>query len=182
MVTRSTTGRTTTIIFIFPAIILNTITYIHCGRIALSAIKLTLLWFETRMLKRKTVEYFQRKHIAMLLLSTVLSIVVFGVLIGEYLSHLTTLEIIYWLVTTVTTIGFGDVRFDTISLVEHDYWPVILLFQMLCFLLVFAMVASCITAMVEAYSNEKERKNSINKINNSDDNNNTTIKNRNNIL
>lgn len=176
--TRSTTGRIATIIFIFPAIILNTITYIHCGKIVLCAIKLTLLWFENSILKRKTVKYFQRKHIAILLILTVASIVAFGLLISEYLKHLTTLEIVYWLITTVTTIGFGDVRYDSISLVEHEYWPVILLFQMLCFLLVFAMVASCITAIAEAYSNEKKRKESIKNNDNNKNNKNNNYNNK----
>ena len=127
----------------------------------LSAIKLILLWFEKTILKRKMVQYYQRKHIGMLLFLTFVSMGLFGLLIGEYVKHLTTLEIIYWLATTVTTVGFGDVNYNTVSLVEHDCWPILLLLQMFSFLVLFAMVASCITAIAEAYSNEKDRRNSI---------------------
>ena len=61
-------------------------------------------------------------------------------------------NIIYMIVVTFTTVGFGDVIFNRNQFAEN--FIILMLAHQIMFVVSFAMVASCITAITEMISNQ----------------------------
>ena len=147
-------------IYAIPGITLNTATFSLCGNVMVILIKLCIIWMETKLLKHKRIVMFRRKVILIQTLMTLLaSIAYMAYEKTNVQSHLGMLDLTYFFVVTMTTIGFGDVTNKQKNFLGNEFfWTMILEFFL--FLLVFAMVASLITAIIDAFTQGKDEEKS----------------------
>ena len=153
VVTRSQLGRWVTTISIVPLITLNAVTYIYCGALTLTIIKLFIISFERKVFKRKIIVCFNRKLLAcqfILMVCAVTGYTVFAMHSRSKELNLT--DLVYSTVVTFTTIGFGDVMYNNRDQFAENFTLFIFAHQIL-FIVSFAMVTSCITAITEMISN-----------------------------
>ena len=148
-------GKIVTMIYVIPGISLNTAGFSACGNVMVNLIKLYIIWMETKILKHKRIVMFRRKVILLQILITMLvSAVYIAYEKSSVLSHLGMLDLLYFFVTTMTTIGFGDLTANRASFKGKVFiWKIAL--ELLLFLLVFAMIASIITAVTDTFTQGK---------------------------
>jgi len=140
-------------------------TLIYCGRFIVSIIKLLVVVFEGRLLKRNRIQYFQRKFITLQLLTTIGIVMVFA-----YYNYLVTvtdpnfLTSLYFTFVTVSTIGFGDIVHDPLYYFELSMLEIVMtgLFE---FTLIFSAM-SLVSAMISAVMNIKAEESRKKKIRN----------------
>ena len=153
VVTRSQLGRWVTIISMIPLIVLNAVCYIYCGATVINIVKLLVVFIEERILKRSIIVWFNRKLLAsqfVLMISAVSCYAVFAK--NTFFQKLSTSDALYASIVTFTTVGFGDVVYTREDFAEN--FTITFLANQIFFLVTFAMVASCITAITEMVSNE----------------------------
>lgn len=127
--------------------------YIHAANVIITIAKMAILHFETRLLGRTKVHYATAKVFGLQL--TVTTILVIGSsLFYAYngIQKMSFLEALYFTITSLTTIGFGD-----FTLNFELYLNKVHMFVVLCFLWFFGMgmVASIIAGLSEVVSKYK---------------------------
>ena len=153
VVTRSMTGRIVTLFYIIPTIAFTMVMYIHAANVIITIAKMAILHFETRVLGRTKVHYATAKVFGLQLTVTTM-LVIGSSLFYAYngIQEMTFLEALYFTITSLTTIGFGDFTLDF-----GLYLNQIHMFVVLCFLWFFGMgmVASIIAGLSEVVSKYK---------------------------
>ena len=146
-----------TILYALISIPCTSATLIYCGRLIVGIIKLIVVTFEGKLLKRKRIHYFQRKFIGLQLLATVGSVMLFAYyhnsIVAPSQSFSTSL---YFVFITVSTIGFGDIvpgqsHYASSTLLE------VAMTALLEFNMIFtsmALVAAMISALTNIASEE----------------------------
>ena len=151
--TRSSTGRIVTMFYVIPTIAFTMVMYIHAANVIITIAKITILEFETRVLKRPKVQYPTAKVFGLQILVTALLIVSSACFYRFNNVHeMTFTDSLYFTMTSLTTIGFGDFTLDFTKYLKETY-----LFIILCFLWFFGMgmVASIIAGLSEMVSKYK---------------------------
>jgi len=153
VVTRSTTGRIVTMFYIIPTIACTMVMYIHAANVIITIAKIAILDIETRWLKHSKVHYATAKVFGLQLTVTTL-LVIGSALFYTYnnIREMTFIDALYFTITSLTTIGFGDFTLDFTKYLDQVH-----LFIVLCFLWFFGMgmVASLIAGLSELVSKYK---------------------------
>jgi len=160
-VTKSTLGRMVTVLYALIAIPCTTATLIYCGRFIVSIIKLVVVVFEGRLLKRNRIQYFQRKFITLQLLTTIGIVMVFA-----YYNYLVTvtdpnfLTSLYFTFVTVSTIGFGDIVHDPLYYFELSMLEIVMtgLFEFTLIFSAMSLVSAMISAVINIKAEESRKK------------------------
>jgi len=139
--------------YIIPTIAFTMVMYIHAANVIITIAKISILKFETQVLKRPKVQYPTAKVFGLQVLVT------FFFIIGSAcfytfnnIHKMTFIEALYFTITSLTTIGFGDFTLDFRRYLEKVHF-----FIILCFLWFFGMgmVASLIAGLSEMVSKYK---------------------------
>ena len=156
IVTRSELGRWVTTFSTIPLITINAVTYIYCGTMTITAIKLLIIFIEKKMFKGNTIVRFNRKLIACQSIFMACAVASY-ILFTEYFlfKELSITDIVYVTVVTFTTVGFGDIMYDREKFA--DKFAILVILNQLLFVMSFAMVASWITAITEMISNQSNK-------------------------
>ena len=152
MVTRSALGKMLTIFYAIPTIILSTITYVYCGNMVKYAVKIFIINFEMKILKRKDVTKLNIKGVLLQLLLCTILILFFSLFfhIAESM-NLSYLDSFYFVMVTLFTIGFGDIVINLEKLVEH---PEMFLLGNVIFIFGLGTLASLIASLCDLRNKE----------------------------
>ena len=71
-------------------------------------------------------------------------------------TNISILDFVYVVITTFTTVGFGDILHNHNKFADFEYFALLIIVQMTLFVLSFAMVASMIAAIIDALSTSGE--------------------------
>ena len=127
--------------------------YIHAANVIITIAKMAILHFETNVLGRTKVHYATAK-VFLLQLAVTTTLVVGSSLFYAYngIQEMTFVEGLYFTITSLTTIGFGDFTLDFGLYLEQVH-----MFVVLCFLWFFGMgmVASIVAGLSEMVSKYK---------------------------
>lgn len=133
--------------YLVPTIAFTIVTYIHAANMLITVSKIIILLFETRLWKKERVRYYQEKVFALQMLVTLLLIIgsAFFYTFNK-IDKLTFLDSMYFTLTSLTTIGFGDFTLDFTLYLSQPHQ-----FLILSFLWFFGMgmVASIIAGLGE---------------------------------
>ena len=106
-------GKVLTVIFAIPAISMSTITYIYCGNMVKAIVKITIVSFEVRILKRRVIRKLNLKTFCMqLCVCNAFILMLSGFSYYSQSMNLSLVDSFYFNMVTLLTIGFGDIVFD----------------------------------------------------------------------
>ena len=152
MVTRSKLGKMLTIIYAIPTITISTITYVYCGNMVKNAVKVLVVTFEVKVMKRRQVHRLTLKTVLLQLLLCVTLILLFSLFFNMADSMgLSYLDSFYFVMVTLLTIGFGDIVVDLEKLVHY---PHIFLLGNVIFIFGLGTLASLITSLCDLRNKE----------------------------
>uniref|UniRef100_A0A7M5U2V6 Potassium channel domain-containing protein n=2 Tax=Clytia hemisphaerica TaxID=252671 RepID=A0A7M5U2V6_9CNID len=165
VVAKSDLGKFLTIIYAMFAIPITTASVVFLGRFITAVIKYLIIFFESRVLKRDKITKFQRKVIFIEVLLNIILVLILSLLYKKtILQHQGFLESVYYVLITISTIGFGDVTWDFEYVNNLTQWE--LLFFLTTsgnlFCLAFASLASLISTCVSqgterSYKNKDQK-------------------------
>ena len=153
VVTKTDTGKTTTMFYSIPGVGLAVTTYSILAKGLLTITKIVIYFLEIRMLCRKVIKYFNLK-----VLTVQVALIVAFVFIQASISILDVtenyrfLDAVYFVVTTLITIGFGDFEFNAIAYHERLHLFVI---SVVCHFGGFGLVALLIRVVSEMITSSK---------------------------
>ena len=154
VVTNSDTGKIVTMFYLIPTIASTIVTYIQAANVLICVSKIIVLLIERHIRHLERVKYYTEKVFMLQLLVTTI-LIIGSSLFYSYngIEEMTFLDSLYFTLTTLTTIGFGDFTLDFSRYLEKN----IHLFIILSFLWFFGMgmVASIIAGLGEIVAKYK---------------------------
>ena len=131
---------------------IGTASVVFCGRFITAVIKYFIITFESRILKREKITKFARKIIAIQVALNIKFILLTSLFYHKtLLKHLTFFDSFYFVFITVSTIGFGDIKYDLESVTQIDaleqmiYGTVDFVLFYISFSLLAAIINSCVS-------------------------------------
>ena len=139
-------------LYAIPTISLSTITYIYCGNMVKTFAKISIVTFEVRTLKRRTIRKLNLKTFLLQLLLCVVFILIFTSF--NFMSdsmNLSFVDSFYFTMSTLLTIGFGDIVFDLEYMVNNVH---VFLIGNVIFIFGLGTMASLIASMCDLRNKE----------------------------
>ena len=151
VVTKTDTGKIATMFYAIPGIGLAVTTYSILAKGLLSITKIVIYFLEIKLLSRQVIKFFNLKVLAVQV--TMIIVFIFTLASISTLDETENyrfLDVVHFVVTTLTTIGFGDFEFNAIAYHQRVHLFVI---SVVCYFGGFSLVASLITVVSEMMSN-----------------------------